>query len=134
MRSGSVRSSPTYQIIPSAVHCTTIHNTRTVMVHSYPCVPCILHGRYHSHSSPTVVMISHLMWLTKARLWCSPDQPSDNIAVRKHAYCFCVISNCVGTMMHGVFFSNIGNKYYVYLMMYLFHHLPDRQASKFSKP
>ena len=24
----------------------------------------------------TVVMISHLMWLTKARLWCSPDLTS----------------------------------------------------------
>ena len=44
------------------------YNTRTVMVQ----LPMhVLHGIYYS--LPPVVMISHLMWLTIARLWCSPD-------------------------------------------------------------
>ncbi len=44
------------------------NDTRTVTVQ----LPMrVLHGVYHS--SPTVVRISHLMWLTTARLWCSPD-------------------------------------------------------------
>ena len=44
------------------------YNTRTVMVQ----LPThVLHGI--CYSLPPVVMISHLMWLTIARLWCSPD-------------------------------------------------------------
>ena len=34
----------------------------------------VLHGMCHRWAP--VVMISHLMWLTIARPWCSPDQPS----------------------------------------------------------
>ena len=44
------------------------YNTRTVTVQ----LPMrVLHGVYRS--SPTVVRISRLMWLTMVRLWCSLD-------------------------------------------------------------
>ena len=44
------------------------YNTRTVTVQ----LPMrVLHGIHRS--SPTVVRIRHLMWLTTAGLWCSPD-------------------------------------------------------------
>ena len=65
MQCGPVQFGP---VLHARLYLVLYYSTRTVMVQ----LPMhVLHGIYYS--LPPVVMISHLMWLTIARLWCSPD-------------------------------------------------------------
>ena len=64
----AVRSAQFGSALHARLYLVLYYSTRTVTVQ----LPMhVLHGIYYS--LPPVVMISHLMWLTIARLWCSPD-------------------------------------------------------------
>ena len=66
MRCGPVQFGP---VLHARLYLGLYYSTRTVMVQ----LPVhVLHSIYYS-LPPVVVMISYLMWLTIARLWCSPD-------------------------------------------------------------
>ena len=65
MQCGPVQFGP---VLHARLYLVLYYSTRTVMVQ----LPVhVLHGI--CYSLPPVVMISYLMWLTIARLWCSPD-------------------------------------------------------------